>query len=82
MRNSDDNIFFFDQVFYSYFIVQISDFCSSCITKLILDFNQFSLDQVVAFQFIREQIFEISDQFHDLLILFFDLVDLHASKAL
>ena len=82
MGNGDDNILFLDQVFNPYFIVEIGDFSSSCIAKLILYFNQFCFDQIVAFQFIRKQVLEISDQFHDFLILFFDLVDLHAGQAL
>ena len=52
MRHSDDNILFLDQVFNPDFIVEVSDFSSPCVAKLVFDFNQFGLDKVKSFQLI------------------------------
>ena len=64
MRDSDNNIFFFDQVFYFYFIVEISYFCFAGITKFFFDLLQFLFDDIKSHSFICQQFIEMSNQFH------------------
>ena len=57
MRDRDNNIFFFNEIFYLHFIIQISNFRFSFITEFFFYFHQFFAYQCKSFCFIPSKSF-------------------------
>ena len=82
MRHRYHHIFFFDQVFQAHLIIKVGDLTAAFVSKLLLHFAQFRFDQFIPQSCVCKQGFQVGDQFHDLCILFLDLIDLHSREPL
>ena len=82
MTDRNDHIFIRNHVFDAEFIAVVDDVRSAFISVFISDFNELIPDDLHAKILIREDFLKVLDFRHYLLILFLDLLSLHAGESL
>ena len=80
--NSDDDIFFADEVLNAHLVVEVGDLCLPGVAELIFYFLQFLANNIKAFAFVGQQLFQPGDQLHQSVVFFPDLTPFHPGEAL